>query len=252
MRLLRAVLDFLFAPRANCQGCGSELGSDKGWLCAECYAKLKPLYLTALVREELCETCGGVIRGMGRCEVCGARGSSPFSAAAAYAYEPPVNQLIRRFKFHGVYRMEDWMAGEMLQAYRAAGFPRCDFVQPVPMHWIRRNARGIDHAARLARAFAERAEMPYRNVLRRARLTRQQARQSGAARRQALADAIRARESLRGETVLLIDDVRTTGTTVSQCRRALVEAGAGRVYVLTLARTERGERSGQGARSSPR
>ena len=68
MKLLRAALDFLFAPRANCQGCGSELGSDRDWLCASCYAKLKPLYLTTLVREELCEACGGVIRGMGRCE----------------------------------------------------------------------------------------------------------------------------------------------------------------------------------------
>ena len=111
------------------------------------------------------------------------------------------------------------------------------------MHWIRRNERGIDHAARLAKAFAARADMPYRNVLRRARLTRQQAKQSGAARRQALADAIRAKENLDGETVLLIDDVRTTGTTVSQCRKALAEAGAGRVYVLTLARTERKERA---------
>ena len=163
--------------------------------------------------------------------------------AAAYAYEPPVRQLIRGFKFHGVYRMEDWMADEMLRACKAAGFPRCDFVQPVPMHWIRRNERGIDHAARLAKAFAARADMPYRNVLRRARLTRQQAKQSGAARRQALADAIRAKENLHGETVLLIDDVRTTGTTVSQCRKALAEAGAGRVYVLTLARTERKERA---------
>ena len=135
------------------------------------------------------------------------------------------------------------MADEMLRACKAAGFPRCDFVQPVPMHWIRRNERGIDHAARLAKAFAARADMPYRNVLRRARLTRQQAKQSGAARRQALADAIRAKENLHGETVLLIDDVRTTGTTVSQCRRALAEAGAGRVYVLTLARTERKERA---------
>ena len=175
MKRLRAALDFLFAPRANCQGCGSELGSDRDWLCASCYAKLKPLYLTTLVREELCEACGGVIRGMGRCEACGARGSSPFSAAAAYAYEPPVRQLIRGFKFHGVYRMEDWMADEMLRACKAAGFPRCDFVQPVPMHWIRRNERGIDHAARLAKAFAARADMPYRNLLRRARLTRQQA-----------------------------------------------------------------------------
>jgi len=246
VKLLRAALDFLFAPRANCQGCGSELGSDKDWLCASCYAKLKPLYLTTLVREELCETCGGVIRGMGRCEACGARGSLPFSAAAAYAYEPPVRQLIRGFKFHGIYRMEDWMADEMVRAYKAAGFPRCDFVQPVPMHWIRRNERGIDHAARLAKAFAARTDMPYRNVLRRARLTRQQAKQSGAARRQALADAIRAKANLRGETVLLIDDVRTTGTTVSQCRKALAEAGAGRVYVLTLARTERKERAATG------
>lgn len=241
MKLLRAALDFLFAPRANCQGCGSELGSDSDWLCADCYAKLKPLYLTSMVWEELCETCGGVIRGMGRCEACGARRSAPFSAAAAYAYEPPVNRLIRRFKFHGVYRMEDWMADEMLRAYKAAGFPRCDFVQPVPMHWIRRNARGIDHAARLAKAFAARTGMPYREVLRRARLTRQQAKQSGEARRQALGNAIHARGALHGETVLLIDDVRTTGTTVSQCRRALARAGAGRVYVLTLARTERQE-----------
>lgn len=241
MKPLRAALDFLFAPRANCQGCGSELGSDRDWLCAGCYAKLKPLYLTQLVREELCETCGGVIRGAGRCEACGARRSAPFSSAAAYVYEPPVSQLIRRFKFHGIYRMENWMANEMLRAYRAAGFPRCDFVQPVPMHWIRRNARGIDHAARLAKAFAACAGIPYRNVLQRTRLTRQQAKQSGEARRQALGEAIRAREGLRGETVLLIDDVRTTGTTVSQCRKALVEVGAGRVYVLTLARSERRE-----------
>jgi ComF family protein len=116
--------------------------------------------------------------------------------------------------------------------------PGAGAVVPVPLHWRRRWARGYNQAAALARALAPRLRIPCQDHwLRRVRPTGFQA-GGQQARRANVKDSFRAKADpqLRGLTVLLVDDVLTTGSTASTAARALRSAGAARVIVAVLAR----------------
>jgi ComF family protein len=112
-------------------------------------------------------------------------------------------------------------------------------IVPVPLHWRRRWARGYNQSQALAQGLAECLRLPCRpSLLRRLRHTPFQTAQSASARSENVRNAFHARPSrhLRGQTVLLVDDVLTTGSTASEAARVLRAAGATRVVVAVLAR----------------
>jgi ComF family protein len=118
---------------------------------------------------------------------------------------------------------------------------RADIVVPVPLHWRRRLARGYNQSEALARAVADRLGLPCRpSLLRRVRHTPQQTQQSPAGRRDNVRGAFAARlgRAFAGKSILLVDDVMTTGSTASEAARALREDGAARVVVAVLARAQ--------------
>ena len=113
-----------------------------------------------------------------------------------------------------------------------------DVIVPVPLHWWRRWRRGHNQSAALARGLASVLGLPVSFCLRRTRNTPKQTQQVASARRDNVRGAFRARRGLRlkGRSVLLVDDVLTTGSTASEAARALRDAGASRVIVAALAR----------------
>jgi ComF family protein len=124
------------------------------------------------------------------------------------------------------------------QRLRSAG---ATVVIPVPLHWRRRWSRGYNQSEALARMLATRLALPCRpRWLRRIRNTPQQTQQTPSARSENVRGAFAARPGspLAGQTVLLVDDVMTTGSTAGEAARALRAAGAGRVVVAVLARAQ--------------
>lgn len=118
---------------------------------------------------------------------------------------------------------------------------RPPLVIPVPLHWRRRWQRGYNQAEALARRIAQRLGWPHRpGCLRRVRHTRHAAGLARAQRLDLLRNAYRAERTdmLQGATVLLVDDVMTTGSTAHEAARPLKRAGADRIIVAVLARTE--------------
>jgi ComF family protein len=114
---------------------------------------------------------------------------------------------------------------------------KADAVVPVPLHWSRRLERGYNQSVVLARAVAARLNLPCRlGWLRRVRPTPRQAFLDPEERRANLRDAFRAGRAVKNRSILLIDDVLTTGTTANEASRALRKAGAVRVVVATAAR----------------
>jgi len=111
----------------------------------------------------------------------------------------------------------------------------------VPLHWRRRWRRGFNQAELLAREVSRHRRIPILNALRRSKDTVNQAGLTSSGRRLNIAGAFQPREGmdLRGQRVLLIDDVFTTGATATACALALKKAGAGTVSLLTLARADR-------------
>jgi ComF family protein len=117
--------------------------------------------------------------------------------------------------------------------------PSIDLIVPVPLHRRRLALRGYNQAALLARAAARTAQLPcYPVALQRTRDTASQAWLGIEERRQNVHGAFRATcpRRVAGQSVLLIDDVMTTGSTAAAAATALLEAGATEVHVLTLAR----------------
>ncbi len=112
-------------------------------------------------------------------------------------------------------------------------------VVPVPLHWRRRWNRGYNQAAALARELAAGLRVRFApDLLWRVRNTPQQAQPTASARRENVkgAFAVKSGAKLTGETVLLVDDVMTTGSTAGEAARTLRAAGAARVVVGVLAR----------------
>jgi ComF family protein len=226
------LLEALYPSAARCMGCGSPAGADEGWLCAPC---ARSLLRVSEMSGSRCPRCGRPAPAM-RCETCGDWPRDLVCAARfCYAYQRPLDGMIRRMKYQGVARMADWMADEILSMARRELPGPYDAVVPVAMHRRRLRLRGFNHAQAIAQAFAARSGAPLLCALTRVHDTRQQARLSGGQRRRNLMGAFVSSDAVSGLRVLLIDDVLTTGATALACAAALKAAGARDVQLAALA-----------------
>jgi ComF family protein len=182
----------------------------------------------------------GAITQTFRCANCEHRTLHFESAVAAYRSRGLVRKLVHEFKYghhrYLQYPLADWL-GETLRDPRLGG-RRIDLIVPVPLHPARERERGFNQAALLAELLARKTALPLRPLLERIRYTTTQTAYDRAERMENLRDAFRLRKNrdVRGLHVLLIDDVLTTGSTLSECARVLKRGGALSVYAATAAR----------------
>lgn len=207
-------------------------------LCAACAAAVHPL------RPPFCATCSqpfyGAISGPFTCTNCGDRRFNFTCAVSRYLSRGPVRDLIHQFKygrqFHLRHQLGRWLAETAADPRLAADPP--DLIVPVPLHPTRKREREFNQAEVLARSLARTMGLPVAGLLRRVRPTTTQTRLDREERSENLRDAFRLRENrpVRGKSLLLVDDVFTTGSTADACARVLAAAGAREVRVATVAR----------------
>ncbi|MGE0741361.1 MAG: ComF family protein [Hyphomonadaceae bacterium] len=190
-----------------------------------------------------CHRCGfplpDEIGGEALCGACSARQPAYDTARAALAYDDLSRQLVLDLKRGGRRDGLPVFARWMVQAAGAA-VEKADFIAPAPMHWTRLAVRSFNQAAWLAQAVAEAAGKPWRpGALTRTKRRKSQAGLSASERRRNVGGAIRASWPVGGKTILLVDDVFTTGATLEACSRAFRKAGAAEVHAVTLARVVR-------------
>jgi len=214
MKMKEKLLALIYPVRAVCQGCMSAAGHERGWLCEAC-------------REKLARSWIGASPVVGECQAEG--------AAFAYAYGGPAGGLVRSLKYRGVRRLGEFMATDMVRALEGIEPVNADMVVPVPMHPKRRRQRLYNHAEILADHVAQMKDIPMCCALKRVRMTTQQALLSGEERRHNLNQSIKVDADVSGKTILLVDDVYTTGATAAACEKALRQAGAKHVYLLCYA-----------------
>lgn len=155
-------------------------------------------------------------------------------ARAAGVYEDALREAIHALKFGRVRALVRPLGKVMVQTWEADA-ARVDLIVPVPLHPARVRQRGFNQSELLAREVARTLGLPMRpHALKRCRATAAQSGLGAADRRMNVSGAFEAVERVP-ETVLLIDDVFSTGFTVSACARALLRAGSVAVYVLTAA-----------------
>ena len=194
-----------------------------------------PTLFYSLSRCPVCKTRPSSAKGC--CVVCAAAMFSPqidnFELSLG-AYEGRLERAVKAFKFHGVTRLGVLFGEVMADAVRRGAWD-VDLICPMPLHASRRLERGYNQSAIVTRTVARRLRLPHRHAVKRVRATQQQARLGGGERQQNVANAFYA-APLKNERVLLIDDVMTSGATLTECSLALLEAGASQVYLATVAR----------------
>jgi ComF family protein len=224
-----------------CAACEAATAAAEG-LCEPC-----TLELLSLAALPYCPRCGSTIgpnippyeSGCPRCPGPLPRFAHVFRLGP---YTGPLRGLVRGLKYRRRHGVRRHMA-ELLAARVRAGCGHVlpDAVVPVPMHWLRRVSRGFDHAQAVASRLAAALDVPLGIELRRVRNT---AAQVGLPRTRRLENMHGAfavcgsAAGVRGAAILLVDDVTTTGATANEAARALLEAGANRVLLAVLAKTE--------------
>jgi len=156
-------------------------------------------------------------------------------------YADPLRQLVRGLKYCSRDSMRRRLGAMLAEAVAARKADRrFDLVMPVPMHWRRRLARGYDHARIVACEIARRLELPLGDELVRARHTPTQVGLSRTQRIQNVrgAFALTSARAIAGASVLLVDDVATTGATANEAAKTLLDGGAEHVTLAVIAKAE--------------
>ena len=222
---LATVLDLIFPVR--CASCDAPGESP---FCAPCADTLVPLPPGC----PLCSVPGedeAVFRRR-RCVHCRAR-APPFACASApYLHGGALAEAIQRLKYE---KRED-LARPLGVLFEGCVPPRADVVVPIPLHRSRLRERGFDQARLLADAAARRFGLPVASLIVRTRPTGQQVGRDRAARERNLQGAFAVCGDVGARRICLLDDVLTTGATAAAAAEALLQAGAARVEVRTLAR----------------
>ena len=161
-------------------------------------------------------------------------GAEGFSVYSPMSYEGGFRKSIHRLKFRGQKGLAKPMARLMAELARSTGIP-FDAVTWVPMTDTKRKEKGYDQSGLLAKAVARELEIPCLQLLQKVRENKTQHELSGKQRRLNVKNAWRAETEALGKNLLLIDDIVTTGATVSECAKTLYNAGAKRVTGLCAA-----------------
>lgn len=226
-RYLEMAANMLAPPR--CVFCGIRLG--KGRVCAPCRDDLPWL-------ETACAGCAEPLEaaaGGARCGACQRHPPPWRMCRAALHYSFPVDSALKALKFRACLYYAPAFAA-LLAPVVTRDCDEVDALVPVPLHRRRQARRGFNQAREIARSLGRTTGLPVRDVARRVRHTASQSGLDRDARRRNLRNAFRVTARLGCRFPLIIDDVMTTGETCRHLADVLLESGACRVAVLTVAR----------------
>ncbi|MDO8599959.1 MAG: ComF family protein [bacterium] len=223
-----SILDFLYPKR--CAGCPSA----GNYFCQKCQLGAK------LQFPQVCPVCErSSIDGITH-SLCKRRGNAPEGLFSIWVYEGVVRRLIGKLK----YKFVSDAASDLVDAFLKIQLPeylKQDFVVvPIPLHWSRQNWRGFNHTEELVKGIASKNGWRVVNLLKRTRPTKAQVGLREADREKNVFGifAINPHYPLitGNQSLLLFDDVWTTGATMLEASRTLKKAGFKKVWCLTLAR----------------
>jgi ComF family protein len=190
-----------------------------------------------LIHEIVCESCGKMLDAPGKCPDCLAT-PPPFTALRSWAvYSGPVRKAIHSLKYKGDITLGEILSRPLIELVGRLGW-KFDLLTPVPISLARKKMRGYNQSSILALPLALGCAVTYQpRSLVKILNTPTQVGLTAVQRRENVRQAFQARPNLvRSKTVLVVDDVTTSGATMLACAEALLRAGAQKVYGLTLAR----------------
>ena len=242
-RLLDSLLNLIFPE--DCFICSVAVARHQECgICSACWDKT----LALKISPPRCASCGLPLQNFedDQDHLCGEciRQMPPYAGARSFGYyTAELGKIIQEMKFHGrrnlVRLLGPLLTVAFFESWRREDF---DLIVPVPLHSKRRRERGYNQSELLSRALERQIAVPFHPALIRVRPTLPQVGLTQLERMENVRKAFQCKrpQQISKMRILLIDDVMTTGATVSSASRALLEAGALRVSVLTVARAGKG------------
>lgn len=220
----------LFFPSARCLGCGEPRDLQKGaCLCAKCEKALEGLRTF----DRVCPNCQSILQKGRPCAYCAGGGMDGLDRAyAAYIYHDLARRLIVELKFGPVEKAAEPLSREMALAISGERF---DALVPVPLHKSSERERGMNQSRVLADQISEATGIPVLEAIEKTRKTKRQSRLNAKKRGENVKGAFTSVTDVSGMALLLIDDVRTTGSTARECAKQLRSRGAVSVCLLSAA-----------------
>ncbi|MBC7764875.1 MAG: ComF family protein [Hyphomonadaceae bacterium] len=231
-KLLERVKRLIFVPK--CIFCGEVLPlSITVCLCEKCRAQ------APFANDKICERCGkpiDMVQGDLICKTCRNEKRYFDKGISVFVYEEKPKQAIIRFKFYNKKSFARTLGSLLAQAIKdKLTDMEIDILTYVPLHPKRLRERGYHQTKMLAHYVSEICGLPMQEVLVKTHYTPPQRTLKAAERKQNIANSFWVALDIKGKSVLLIDDVYTTGITVNTCAKALKKAGAKQVLVATVA-----------------
>ncbi len=234
MKILKTILNALWefpCPLCDCDNPGKQ---DFNTFCSNCLKALP------MLSGNRCPGCGGELDGaLAQCRQCLSMPPRPWSKAiSVLKMEGLGEKVVYQLKFAGNTAMARAVAELAYPLLNNPEFMECDMIVPVPLYWRRFMQRGYNQSEVLAKMIARYLNIPVKKPLKRIRHTTRQATLNREERLKNLkgAFAVPKPEKVAGKTILLIDDVLTTGSTLHACAEALRKAGVKDIKVFTVAR----------------
>jgi len=227
MQLLSATLDF-FLPR-YCPGCNKKLEINEKVVCPDCLGSIKKIDNERLREEDQRKFASDRI-------------VSGFTSLFIFEKDKELQHIIHSLKYDKRFSVGIFL-GHLLSVHlkNLVDDWQIDFITPVPLHHLKKAERGYNQSKYIAKGLSKELSVPINSrVLKRTRYTESQTTLNQQQRQENIAEAFKAKNKniIEGKTFLLVDDVITTGATISECGRVLLNAGAMRVYACSVAVAE--------------
>lgn len=234
-----SLLELLYPEKNTCFICNvyDESINDK-YICADCQKKLKK------ITPPVCIKCSKMISYDTAdllCPDCSVYDRTFEMSKSPFSYEGLVKDSIYKFKYYNKPYYYKFFGNYLLNYMDDNNYKGFDYIASVPLHKSKMRTRGYNQSELLAKYLANKLSIPYVDALKRTKKTTKQSQQSKEERRKNLKGAFAIKSPLKYETiknssVLLVDDVYTTGSTADECSKALINFGVSKVYVITIAR----------------
>ncbi len=220
--------DLIFPSK--CIGCGTPVPLNRHNVCSECLDNIDYV-------KECCTKCSGIITN-GNCTICSDRIFYPEKNISITDYNGVIRKMLRNYKFKKNRRIKSHLSAIACRKLLCEQID-ADLITFVPINKKKKARRGYNQSELISKIIAKKMNLKHIKLLEERKPVKSQ---KTLGYRERFLNVINRyytvnSKSIKGKNVLIIDDIFTTGATINECARILLEAGASKVFSLTIART---------------
>lgn len=236
---LESFLELIYPEKNICCICNlyDESIGDK-YICTNCYNKIKKII------PPYCIKCCKPIdfnSDINICPECIRNHKFFETSKSPFLYDGLIKDSIYNFKYHNKPYLYKFLGMSLVQYMQSIDYIDFDFIIPVPLHPVKMKKRGYNQSELIAKYISNKLNIPYINGLKRIKNTDKQSSQTKQNRNKNLKNAFmithtKGIDKIKKSSVLIVDDIYTTGSTANECAKTLLNFSVDKVFIITIAR----------------